>query len=87
MSRAEATDSSSKIWNLLKLTLAATSANIGVANKAAAQALLAKVYLNKAVYTAAPVGGPFTFAKADMDKVIEYANKGTASWLFIRACR
>jgi starch-binding outer membrane protein, SusD/RagB family len=47
----------------------------GKANKAAAQALLAKAYLNKAVYTAANVGGPFTFAKADMDKVIEYCNK------------
>ncbi|HEY1006155.1 MAG TPA: RagB/SusD family nutrient uptake outer membrane protein [Sphingobacteriaceae bacterium] len=47
----------------------------GKANKAAAQALLAKVYLNKAVYTASTVGGPFTFAKADMDKVIEYCNK------------
>ncbi|WP_162996408.1 RagB/SusD family nutrient uptake outer membrane protein [Mucilaginibacter celer] len=56
-----------------------TSANIGVASKAAADALLAKVYLNKAVYTAASVGGPFTFAKADMDKVIEYANKVTAA--------
>jgi hypothetical protein len=51
--------------------------NIGKASKAAAQALLAKVYLNKAVYTSATVGGPFTFAKADMDKVIEYANKIT----------
>lgn len=40
----------------------------------AAQALLAKVYLNKAVYTGA-VGGPYTFDKADMDKVIENCNK------------
>ncbi|SEP19789.1 RagB/SusD family nutrient uptake outer membrane protein [Mucilaginibacter sp. AW1-7] len=55
------------------------SANIGIASKAAAEALLAKVYLNKAVYTATTVGGPFTFAKADMDKVIEYANKVTAA--------
>lgn len=53
------------------------SANIGIASKAAAEALLAKVYLNRAVYTAATVGGPFTFVKADMDKVIEYANKVT----------
>ena len=53
--------------------------NIGKASKAAAEALLAKIYLNKAVYTAATVGGPFTFAKADMDKVIEYANKVTAA--------
>ncbi|MES2062650.1 MAG: RagB/SusD family nutrient uptake outer membrane protein [Bacteroidota bacterium] len=56
-----------------------TSPNVGKASKAAAQALLAKIYLNKAVYTSATVGGPFTFAKADMDKVIEYANKITAA--------
>lgn len=55
------------------------AANIGVASKAAADALLAKIYLNKAVYTATTVGGPFTFAKADMDKVIEYANKVTTA--------
>jgi len=56
-----------------------TAPNVGKASKAAAQALLAKIYLNKAVYTSATVGGPFTFAKADMDKVIEYANKITAA--------
>ncbi|PAW95643.1 RagB/SusD family nutrient uptake outer membrane protein [Mucilaginibacter sp. MD40] len=54
-------------------------ANIGVASKAAADALLAKVYLNKAVYTAGTVGGPFTFAKSDMDSVIYYANAVTAA--------
>jgi hypothetical protein len=78
-SRAEGTDVIIKDLEFAEANLAATSANIGVANKAAAQALLAKVYLNKAVYTAAAVGGPFTFAKADMDKVIDYANKVTAS--------
>jgi hypothetical protein len=78
-SRAEGTDFIIKDLEFAEANLAATSANIGVANKAAAQALLAKVYLNKAVYTAAAVGGPFTFAKADMDKVIDYANKITAS--------
>ena len=55
------------------------SADIGVASKAAADALLAKVYLNRAVYKAATVGGPFTFDKADMDKVIQYANAVTAA--------
>jgi hypothetical protein len=49
--------------------------NIGVASKAAADAMLAKMYLNKAVYTSSQVGGPFTFAPADMNKVIEYCNK------------
>jgi len=75
-SRAEGTAFIIKDLEFAEATLT-TSANIGIASKAAAQALLAKVYLNKAVYTSAVVGGPFTFAKADMDKVIEYANKIT----------
>ncbi|MGZ3756523.1 MAG: RagB/SusD family nutrient uptake outer membrane protein [Mucilaginibacter sp.] len=50
------------------------AASVGVASKAAAEALLAKVYLNKAVYKAATVGGPFTFDPADMTKVITYCN-------------
>lgn len=76
--RKEATDFIIKDLEFAETNLT-TSANIGVASKAAADALLAKVYLNKAVYTASTVGGPFTFAKADMDKVIEYANKVTAA--------
>ncbi|HTE00639.1 MAG TPA: RagB/SusD family nutrient uptake outer membrane protein [Mucilaginibacter sp.] len=76
--RADATAFIIKDLELAETTLGA-SPNIGKASKAAAQALLAKVYLNKAVYTSATVGGPFTFVKADMDKVIEYANKITAA--------
>ncbi|WP_128546631.1 RagB/SusD family nutrient uptake outer membrane protein [Larkinella soli] len=56
-------------------------ANLGTnppnkATKEAAQFLLAKVYLNKAVYKQDPSNpaGPFTFAREDMDKVIEYGN-------------
>jgi hypothetical protein len=79
MTRPEATDFIIKDLEFAEANLPATSANIGVANKVAAQALLAKVYLNRAVYNAATVGGPFTFAKADMDKVIDYANKITAA--------
>ncbi|MFD0792356.1 RagB/SusD family nutrient uptake outer membrane protein [Mucilaginibacter litoreus] len=71
--RAEATDFIIQDLEFAKANLGA-SANIGIASKAAAAALLAKVYLNKAVYTAAQVGGPFTFEKADMDKVIENCN-------------
>ncbi|TFF34963.1 RagB/SusD family nutrient uptake outer membrane protein [Mucilaginibacter psychrotolerans] len=78
MNRAEATAFIIKDLEFAESKLGA-AANIGVASKAAAEALLAKVYLNKAVYTAATVGGPFTFAKADMDKVIEYANAVTAA--------
>jgi hypothetical protein len=61
-SRTEATDFIIKDLEFAESNLGA-SANIGVASKAAAQALLAKVYLNRAVYTAATVGGPFTFAQ------------------------
>ncbi|MCB0644581.1 MAG: RagB/SusD family nutrient uptake outer membrane protein, partial [Phaeodactylibacter sp.] len=42
------------------------------ASKAAAYALLARLYLNKAVYTAGSPEGPYSFAKEDMDKVVEY---------------
>lgn len=45
-----------------------------VATQAAANALLARLYLNRAVYTAAAPEGPYTFEKADMDKVIGYAD-------------
>jgi hypothetical protein len=50
------------------------AASLGTASKAAAEALLAKVYLNKAVYKSATVGGPYTFDPADMSKVITYCN-------------
>jgi starch-binding outer membrane protein, SusD/RagB family len=50
----------------------------------AARALLAKMYLNKAVYKAtgddgAALPGPYTFDAADMNKVIEYADAITAT--------
>ena len=50
--------------------------NRGQATKEAAWTLLAKAYLNKAVYKQAPTSpaGPYTFAPADMNKVIEYCN-------------
>lgn len=50
--------------------------NRAQATKEAAWALLAKAYLNKAVYKADPANpaGPYTFAAADMNKVIEYCN-------------
>jgi starch-binding outer membrane protein, SusD/RagB family len=44
-----------------------------VASKAAAHAMLSRLYLNKAVYTAAAPEGPYTFDPADMAKVIEHA--------------
>ncbi len=50
----------------------------GKAGKAAANFLLAKLYLNKAVYKASSPSGPYTFDKADMDKVISYVDAITA---------
>lgn len=44
------------------------------ATKGAAYALLARLYLNKAVYKSATPEGPYTFDAADMNKVIEYAD-------------
>lgn len=54
-----------------------TRANRRTATKEAAWALLAKLYLNKAVYKADPSKpeGPYTFAAADMNKVIEYCDR------------
>lgn len=50
----------------------------GKASKAAANFLLAKLYLNKAVYKGAKPEGPYTFDKADMDKVVAYVDAITA---------
>ncbi len=45
-----------------------------IVNKDAANFLLAKVYLNKAVFTAADPVGPYTFAAADMTKVVQHVD-------------
>jgi hypothetical protein len=51
------------------------------ATKEAAQFLLAKAYLNKAVFKQNPEtpAGPFTFAAADMNKVIQLSNSISAN--------
>lgn len=46
----------------------------GKASKAAANALLARLYLNKGVYTAADPTGDYKFEAADMEKVIQYCD-------------
>lgn len=63
---------------------ACTNSNKGLATKEAAWALLAKLYLNKAVYKASPnsPAGPYTFAAADMNKVIQYCNNIAANPIF-----
>jgi starch-binding outer membrane protein, SusD/RagB family len=74
-SRKEVVDKIISDLNFAVLNLS-PGTNPGVANKQVAQFLLAKVYLNKAVYTQDPKlpAGPFTFAKTDMDQVIQNAN-------------
>lgn len=71
LSRAEATD---LIINELKAALpnlkSIDEVGVGRASKEAAHTLLAKVYLNKAVYTASNAAGPYTFSATDMDEVI-----------------
>ncbi len=61
-----------------------TSTTNNKASREAAQFLLAKVLLNKAVYKQASSSpaGPFTFAKADMDAVISACNSVIASGKF-----
>lgn len=60
------------------LSMARPSPNNGKASKTAANFLLAKLYLNKAVYKSATPEGPYTFDKADMDKVITCVDAITA---------
>ncbi len=73
LSRAQAFDQITKELegSIKDLAVAgATPSQKMVATKEAAQALLAKLYLNKGVYTAAAPSEKYTFAAADMDKVI-----------------
>ncbi|HYG39628.1 MAG TPA: RagB/SusD family nutrient uptake outer membrane protein [Cytophagales bacterium] len=56
--------------------------NHGVASKEAAQFLLAKVYLNKPVFTAENPAGPYNFAVEDMQKVVSLADAVIASGSF-----
>lgn len=58
-------------------TVGPSATNV-TASKAAANALLARLYLNKAVYKAARPEGPYTFDAADMNKVIGYCDAVTA---------
>lgn len=64
---------------LAVLPEAAPGAKNGKASKAAANALLAKLFLNKAVYKSANPAGPYTFDAADMAKVVSYCDAVTAA--------
>ncbi|PGH39906.1 MAG: RagB/SusD family nutrient uptake outer membrane protein [Candidatus Nephrothrix sp. EaCA] len=72
LSRAEAFDFIAKDLTeaLPALEVIGPKYNNGKASKAAANFLLAKLYLNKAVFKSDAPAGPYTFEKADMDKVI-----------------
>ncbi len=50
-----------------------------IANQDAAHMLLAKLYLNKGVFKATTPEGPYTFDKADMDKVISNVDAMTST--------
>lgn len=54
------------------------SATNSKATRAAANTLLARLFLNKAVYKSANAAGPYTFDAADMNKVIAYCDAVTA---------
>jgi len=72
LSRSDAFDFILKDLNeALPVLSAGAPANTNeVATKAVAQFLIARMYLNKAVYKSATPAGPFTFDSGDMDKVI-----------------
>jgi hypothetical protein len=53
---------------------ARTPGDASIANADAAHFLLAKLYLNKAVFNAENPAGPYTFAAADMNKVVEHVD-------------
>ena len=84
LKRTEATDYLIKILEAQLPNLPnGTAASSFIANKNAGNALLAKMYLNRAVYKATdadgkPQIGPFTFDPADMAKVKTYCDAAMA---------
>lgn len=80
-SRADATNYViSELEAILNNLQARNASDPSKANKDAANFLLAKLYLNKAVFASTdPSVGTFTFAPADMNKVIGYVNAISSS--------
>ncbi|MDO8368863.1 MAG: RagB/SusD family nutrient uptake outer membrane protein [Saprospiraceae bacterium] len=76
LSRAEAFDFIENDLNeaLPNLPTLAPGGDASKASKAAANTLLAKLYLNKAVYKSDNPAGPYTFDPADMAKVIQHSD-------------
>ena len=78
--RTEATDFViSELEAVVSQLPARTANDASIANKDAAHFLLAKLYLNKGVFTATTAAGPYTFAAADMTKVVEHVNSINSS--------
>jgi starch-binding outer membrane protein, SusD/RagB family len=71
--RTEATTKVIELLESIVSALPARAADASAINKDAAHFLLAKLYLNKGVFTAADATKP-TFVAADMNKVIEHVN-------------
>jgi hypothetical protein len=70
-SRSEATGFAiSELEAIIGSLPARAAGDASIANKDAAHFLLAKLYLNKGVFEAADAAGPYTFAAADMTKVV-----------------
>lgn len=76
LSRSEAFDFIVKDLEeaLPNLPVAAPAAINARASRAMANTLLARLHLNKAVYKSSNPAGPYTFDKADMDKVVRYCD-------------
>lgn len=76
MSRSEAFDFIEKDLTeaLPNLPVSGPGGDPTVASKAAANSLLARLYLNKAVYKSARAEGPYTFDNGDMAKVVAAAD-------------
>jgi starch-binding outer membrane protein, SusD/RagB family len=78
--RAEATDYViSELEAIVSTLPARTAGDASIANQDAAHFLLAKLYLNKGVYTAAAPQGPYTFDAADMTKVVSHVDAISSS--------
>lgn len=74
-SRTEATEFViSELEAIVGSLPARTAGDASTANTDAAHFLLAKLYLNKGVFEAADAAGPYTFAAADMTKVVTHVN-------------
>ncbi|MBP6754864.1 MAG: RagB/SusD family nutrient uptake outer membrane protein [Bacteroidia bacterium] len=75
ISRPEATDYIiAELESIVNTLSSRTVGNASVANKDAAHFLLAKIYLNKAVFKSPNPAGPYAFNTSDMTKVIQHVD-------------